>query len=405
MGVSFFFLSGDTRFLGSSSLRPADEASSLRLIPARPAGEPVSFSGRDFSLTDQGLSMVLMGPAWMAGAEAGVNSAGVAIAQSSVYSRFKAAADGVPGADLLRAALMASACAEEARDALIMLTETMDQGWRDPYTRDKPSSSSYLITAADGSYLLETAGRRWAWSNVAERAALSGAYTLGVDYKRVDADTRKAIAPVNERMACLDESDAGRIAKKEAWKRYVEGRLPMPVKKAEGLGKAILSVLPSATEGGRQAAFALLRAHGLSTEDSPKRGVDVCPHVGWPQKTSATGSLLVERTGNRLIVWFTAAPWPCRNLYKPIVLTSGAFTPLWTGCPFDEGNAQAEDYWRSRKLHAPAGMNSEALDVAKAQAEVNQITDDYAEGRVELEAARISLCARVKRWDSGESSD
>jgi hypothetical protein len=343
----------------------------------------------------------------------GVNEQGVAIAMETPFSKFNAAALGPRGADYLQAALMASSGAEEARDILIALIERYGQAASTRGPGGRLASASYIISGFDGAYLVETAAERWAWKALGQSAAFSDSYTMDIDYKRVDAATRKSIALVNERMACLDEADAGRVADKESWKFYVEDRRMRRFGHGDAYRRALASLLEAAAQsGGRQAAFALLRVHAAHDPEKPRSPRDICRHESvWGPKPS-TASMLIERSQdkNTFVAWFTGAAFPCANIFKPIVF-DGSFKPLWNVYDYSGPDTKdGERYWHERLLanrdlrRSPAKADEHAAALAAAQAELSALVDGLLEGPMPigesaLAKAREQAADIVSSWD------
>lgn len=409
---TFFMPAAEASFFGKNSDRNPAEAQVIRAIPKREPSASISVGSRRFELDDKGYGLVLSCPAWMQGAEMGVNERGVAIGNEAVFSRFKRPADGVLGMDFLRAALAHADSAESARDALIALTERYDQGGNGAYKGKLVYDNSYLIAGPDGAYVLETAGKRWAWRQLDGPAAISNAYSLEADYKRLDPATRKAIAPVNERMACLDEADAGRLADKESWKAYVADRFMARMTAGESRRRAIESVLAAAAEsgGGRQAAFAVLRAHAAPDPADPSRARNVCCHDRDNWGNATTGSMLLERrAGGAAVAWFTGASYPCLNLFKP-ALIDGGIVQLWEGYPLGD-DARAAGYWERRRKAAgqaakkPALAAAIASELAARQAELGAAVDALlaaggAANTGAVDRARAEVSRIVSAWES-----
>lgn len=405
-----FYLPGAERsFMGKNSDRNPSEPQAFRIIPKRQVSTSVTVGAKTFDIPDAGYAMALSCPTWMHGAEMGINAAGVAIGNEAVFSRFKAAPDGVLGMDFLRAALASASTAHEALERLITLTELYDQGGNGSYKGRLVYNNSYLISGPDGAYVLETAAKRWAWKAADGPTAISNSYSIGDDYKRVDAATRKAIAVVNERMACLDESDAGRKSEKESWKAYVEDRFMSRFSAGDARRRAVLGLLGPASEAGtRAAAMAVLRTHAAPDPVKPSKPRNVCDHDGDIMGNPTTSSMLVEYSkAGGATLWFTGASYACSNLFKPILLRAGEFVPLWAGHDLAEGSADGEAYWKARRAATrrgwrnPRAADAKVSELAAAQAAVFEAVDSLgpdAGPKLLAEAAeRVNIV--VDAWD------
>ncbi len=413
MGASFYLPLEGHSFFGKNSNQDNKLPQSVHIRPQRPRADLCAVANRELALPDAGYAYVCSGPSGAAGGDMGVNERGVAIGLEATFSKFNAEADGPRGAEFLEAALMAASSAEAAKDILIALTERYGQAGSAQGPGGRRASASYLISGFDGAYIVETAAKRWAWKALAEGAAFTDAYAMDIDYKRVDAATRKSIALVNERMACLDEADAGRVADKESWKFYAEDKRMLRYGSGDAYRRALASLLEAAAEsGGRQSAFALLRVHAAHDPERPRRPRDICRHEGLLGGAANAASMLIERIPGdaRFVCWFTGASYPCANLFKPI-LFDGGFTPLWAAYDyFGPDKEDGERYWRERLeanralRRSPAKADESAAALAAAQAALSAIADGllaepapYTEGA--LAKAREQTLAIVSSWD------
>jgi Dipeptidase len=214
--------SGKPAFFGKNSDRHPEEPQALLYISERAPSTVMLREGVEYQ--DKGFALLLSKPSWMAGGEMGVNSQGLSIGNEAVFSRFKPDEHGILGMDILRAALSACASAKEALDFITSFIEKYGQGGNGAYKGKLIYNNSFLAADPQEAYIIETAGKRWAWRSAMVADAISNAYCIEDDYKRLDMQTRKEIAPVNKRAACSDESDPGRKGKRNSWKAHVEDR-------------------------------------------------------------------------------------------------------------------------------------------------------------------------------------
>ncbi|HWR11843.1 MAG TPA: hypothetical protein VN445_08480 [Rectinemataceae bacterium] len=367
-------------FFGKNSDRQPDEPQTLCVVPRRAASAQARLGAKTYPVVDEGFAFVLSKPSWMGGGEMGMNEKGVAIGNEAVFSRFKPAKDGVLGMDILRAALGASATAKAAVDFICAFVENYEQGGNASFRGSLYYDNSFIVSDPSGAYILETAGHRWAWRAIPRHDAISNAYCIEEDFKRLDVATRKAISPVNEKAACSDEADPGRKGEKESFKAYVENRFYLRFSKGEQRRALSLSLLgefaakadmaaaaiagsaagAAATPGdgpgdGRPAVldfFKILRSHGPFNPSHPlaKHMESLCVHSGGVPASATTASLVVEyRDADAAVIWFTGTSYPCVSLFKPMLLVKGEFIPLWAGYDYAEGSAKAEGYWKRWK--------------------------------------------------------
>jgi hypothetical protein len=371
---------GRAAFFGKNSDRRPEEPQALCLVHPVPASESAGVGGKLIPWKNAGYCFILSKPSWMAGGEMGVNEKGVAIGNEAVFSRFKPAKDGVLGMDILRAALGLAATAKEAVDFICAFVERFDQGGNGSFRGSLYYDNSFLISDPREAYILETAGRRWAWRLADSRDAISNAYCIDLDYKRLDTQTRKEIAPVNERAACSDEADPGRKGEKESFKAQFENRFYLRFTKGErrralSLAKlgafanaaTVANAAPAAVPAAPPSAAGfldILRSHGPYDPFHPwKRHMEsLCVHAGGFPKSATTASLAVEYAGDdAAVIWFTGSPYPCVSLYKPILLVKGEFILLWSDYEYAEGSEAALTYWKRCRYWA---MNKRGFERA-----------------------------------------
>ena len=344
-------------FFGKNSDRQPSEPQTFCVVPRRPPSAQTALSGKTLPMADAGFAFALSKPSWMAGGEMGVNEKGVAIGNEAVFSKHKPAKEGILGMDILRAALGASVSAKEAVDYICAFVEKFDQGGNGSFRGSLYYDNSFLISDQEGAFILETAGHRWAWRAIHGHDAISNAYCIEEDYKRLDTQTRKEIAPVNERAACSDEADPGRKGEKESFKAHVENRFYLRFTKGEARRALSLSLLGAFAAKASLAAsgapelsdfFGILRSHGPYDPAKPlsKHMESLCVHGGGFPASATTASFAVEYKGSEAaILWFTGTSYPCVSLYKPMLLVKGKFIPLWAGYDYAEGSPKSEAYW------------------------------------------------------------
>lgn len=406
---------GGRALFAKNSDRKPDEPQSLVFCGRRTGGDQVRVGRRTFPVADAGLAYAISKPSWIDGGEMGLNAAGVAIGNEAVFSRFPVAHDGVLGMDILRAALASSSDAETARDFICRYTESNDQGGNGSLHGRLYYSNSYLIADRSNAFVLETAGRRWAWQRLEDVGAISNAYSIGTDYKRLDAATRKDIAPINEKAACSDEADAGRKGQRQSWRSYVESRLHLHVTHGDERRNAALAALRSSGAAGldAEAVFGLLRAHrgrGPASRPILSSMRSHCMHAGGLLSQATTASMVVEYRSERAaaaVLWFTGTSYPCVSIYKPVLLAEGSFIPLWTGYDYTENGTGAGEHWRRHKRWLRRRRNAELgesesfrsrRDAAQAalRASVEKALRDG-----DYERARADVNALVTDWYGG----
>ena len=394
-------------FFAKNSDRKPAEPQSVCILPRGPGSPKTAVTGGELPYPDKGYSVLLSKPSWMLGGEIGVNEKGVAIGNEAVFSKWRPRRDGILGMDFLRAALRSASTAEEAVEVLVELTEKFDQGGNGAYRGRLYYHNSYLVAGFDGAYVLETAAKRWAWKRLEGPTAISNSYSIGLDFKRLDSETRKAISPVNEKMACYDEADAGRIGEKEAWKPYVESRFYAFLTQGDSRRRAVERRLSSAGAGlDLNAIFEVLRSRALPDPARPGKSAVICAHDGDNLGYPTTASLAVEYdfSKERCLVWFTGTSYPDLSLYKPVLLADGGFAPLWTDYDYAPDAPSSLEYWkRGRERYRRGGKNlsgDPAFRKARETAQARIVEAAALADGKGLEAARTAVSKILAEWES-----
>ncbi len=413
---------GSLAWFAKNSDRHPEEPQALCLVGRRAPASSTRVGGRELPFPDRGLAFALSKPSWMEGGEMGVNERGLAIGNEAVFSRFKAARDGVLGMDILRAALGSCGGAQEAVQAICDFTEGADQGGNGAFKGSLVYCNSYIVADPREAFVLETAGRRWAWRAIGDVAAISNAYSIELDYKRLDAQTRKEIAPVNERAACSDEADPGRKGEKESWRAHVEDRFKLRFTRGDERRAAVESALGAARGSvGLETILGILRSHGGFDPARPPRNhmASVCMHAGGFLPNASTASMALaylpaeangaggETGAGRAILWFTGTSCPCLSIYKPMLLAGGEFLPLWSGYDHAEGSKAAYGYWERQRAwirEARAGSLAHDPEFTRRRDESQERLAAAAAKALEggrVEETRRDVDDIVKEWEEG----
>ena len=168
---------GHTLFAKNSD-RPPDEPQELEWFPPRredvttttyltiPGPETVGFLGSR--------------PTWMWGVEHGVNEAGVAAGNATIYTTLdpRGAPPALTGMDLVRLALERSTTAADAVETITSLIEQHGQGGSGHRDADRPYWSSFLLADPRAAFVVETSGREYAVEQVERSRAISNRTTI-----------------------------------------------------------------------------------------------------------------------------------------------------------------------------------------------------------------------------------
>ena len=268
-----------------NSDRPPHEAQVLEQHGPRRDVDPVACTWIDVERANrETIGLVASRPWWCWGFEHGVNEAGVAAGNETIYTTLdpRTAPPALIGMDLVRLALERGETATAAVGVIVDHVERYGQGGSGHQGVDRPYWSSFLVADATTALVVETSGRTWAVEEVDRTRAISNRTTIP-DF---DAEHRHPKQPV----ATLVDP---------RW----------------DASKAVLAKEP--VEVGD--VMAHLRSHDQSSE-----GWTVCMHV--PDVEATTASVVVELGGERpLARWLLGSP--CRSVYVPIHVGRRLGTP------------------------------------------------------------------------------
>lgn len=287
----------------------------------------------------------------------GANEYGVAIGNEAVFTRVKRGPDALTGMDLLRLALERARTAAEAVDVIIQLLQQYGQGGNCGYGKPFYYDNGFLIADPEKAFILETAGKNYAATEVSRRAAISNRLSIRTEH------TLRAGIGAGEDFA----------------KKYTE-----PVFSHFGQGKHRRAQSLCALESGPVGVSDMMRA--LRTHAPRQKGHaftrghigSVCMHAGGFIGDQTTGSFVaVLRKDAPITVWATGASTPCIAAFKPV------FFGIDSGAPVFEDEREGRAYWLKReRLHR--AVLAGQVDVAALRAR-----------RGALEAAWIEEEARL----------
>ena len=226
------------------------------------------------------IGCVLSRPRWCWGAEHGVNEAGVAMGNESIFTTLdpRAFPPALIGMDLVRLALERADTAARAVEVVLDLLERHGQGGsgHDPATGGpRPYWSSFLVADPAGAYVIETSGAQAAVERVERTRAISNRTTIAA----FDAQHRHPRQPVE---------------------RLVDPRWHA--------GTAVLQREP--------VTVASLAAHLRSHDSCAEPGWSVCMHV--PGVESTTASMIAELRAGGPPVAHVLVGRPCEEAYVTV---------------------------------------------------------------------------------------
>lgn len=214
-------------------------------------------------------------PAWQWGFEHGVNEAGVAAGNETIYTRLdpRGAPPGLIGMDLVRLALERAETAEAAVGAIVDLLECYGQGGTGHDGVERPYWSSFLVADPSDAWVVETSGSTWATERVDRTRAVSNRTTIPA----FDAEHRHPRQPVGT---------------------LVDPRLAAT--------RATLADEPVTVAE----VAAVLRSH------TGEEGYSVCMHVPGVEATTASVIAELPAGGPPLVRWLAGSP--CASVYVPL---------------------------------------------------------------------------------------
>ena len=168
-----------------NSDRPASEKQIIRFNPSRRDVADIATTHIEVApFGERTLSCVLSLPEWCWGAEHGVNEAGVAIGNETIYTIDdpRPVPDALIGMDLVRLALERAATAREAVDVMTRLIAEYGQGGSGHDTRNgaprRPYWSSFLVADPHDAWVVETSGTTVVSQQVTSTWAISNRTTI-----------------------------------------------------------------------------------------------------------------------------------------------------------------------------------------------------------------------------------
>lgn len=260
-------------------------------------------------------AVLLSRPAWMWGAEMGVNEFGLCIGNEAVFTKGAYGKNGLTGMDMVRLALERTRNAKDAMALLISLLETYGQGGNCGFDHDFYYDNAFLIMDPEALYVLETAGKQWVYKQY-PAANISNRLSIGADgdgYSGGSAfDFRKRFT---EPVYTTFSGSARRMMQ-------------------------LARCLPTADSVA--GCMDALRQHDCKATNPFARGSvsSACMHYGGLVGDHTTSSMVVSLANNRIVVWSTGSSLPCVSLFKPWLFGTEEILPI-----VPEGSQAGDAYW------------------------------------------------------------
>jgi secernin len=327
-------------------------------------------------------------PAWLWGAEHGVNEHGVAIGNEKIWTVDdpKAAPPALIGMDLVRLGLERSGTADEALDAITGALAAHGQGGSGELDHDEPYFSSFLLADAHGGWIIETSGRTWAARPVGDGSSISNRVSLATDWTAASADVEPG-------------ADFDRWRAPDALTAIADHRLAAT--------RACVTALEAQTDVIPR-IVATLRDHGSGPWGAPGSdqpvvaaiptelgddfgGVTVCMHVRDYQATTA--SMVAELQAGAAPRAWACLGNPCVSVYVPF------FPPTVPAALADPAQWARYARLRDRAESDPDALGEVRAVLAPLEHELWTDADErFATGeRGPLDAFATTVSARVDR--------
>jgi secernin len=378
-------------WLAKNSDREPGEAQSVEWHAARfaPASRHARRRCTHVEVDDVGPrhALVISRPAWMWGAEMGINERGLAIANEAVFTRMPVAEQGLTGMDLLRLALERANTARAGVEVITGLLRRHPQGGGMGHrARGFRYHSSFLLADGHEAWLLETAGWLWAARRLAGLYSSSNVLGLGREHDLV-------------------HPEAAAYARAEGLSRE-RGELDF----ARAFGDPLMAVATGGRRRGACAhqlasrpgdAFDVLAAALRSHDDGqPADGWRMhmpCAHASWlpTRRAGQTTGSMIARAGASPRVWMTGTSSPCTSVWKPVAVDHDALAARGRA-------AEAPDvglWWAHERLHRCVLLDYPT----RAQTGASERVELEARGRHETNPSRFAALwdehrERIDHW-------
>ncbi len=286
------------------------------------------------------------------GAEMGVNSHGLAIGYTEVFTRVKLGRknNGLTGPDLVRLGLERAQTPEQALEAITGLLEAYGQDACNGY-QDKNyfHSNSFLIAGPKEAILLETAGQEWVAKKLNGFFALSNALTINAEF----AHASKGVIDTAKRNGWLKKG------KDFSFKEAYTDKGPAKRSKAATRQATATALAGEAGAFNVRKAVDLLRAHQKPPavfNPSVSGRADLSQFANRCNPFQTTGAMVaVLRSAQPHTCWLTGSSAPCISAFKPF------FVPglnVFDGIVREPAQLANDSFWWKAELfHRDVALN------------------------------------------------
>ncbi len=255
----------------------------------------------------EGLSLthraLICRPAWIWGAEMGINEKGVAIGNEALFARRRSSKRGLLGMDILRLTLHAASTAQEALETIVSLLEKWGQGGNGSYSGKLHYHNSFLIADGKEAFILESVNQRWVARQVEEIGSISNAYTIEDDYTLGDEVT---------------------LSQRPNFKRTYASRIHLPFTQGNHRQQTTYN-LAKKRGASWESMLSVLRHNEGGIENFDHSMRSVCMDAKGLVKSRTTASMVVKWGSNGIEVALTTAPIPLYAPFIPFEVSEEAF--------------------------------------------------------------------------------
>lgn len=331
-----------TLLFGKNSDREPEEAQAICHFPGMVHQEKtVQCTYISIPQTERTYEVILSKPFQMWGAEMGANEHGVVIGNEAVFTnvKFDKKKIGLTGMDLLRLGLERGKTAKESLLIIIDLLQTYGQNACGGYkNKNFYYHNSFLIADPEEAFILETAGKSWAYSAVYGLGSISNGLTITDNY--LDAHFEKEGRTLQALFSGSSESFKGNYS----------DLIYTKAGRSKERQSCTLGFLKSNKNLSVADFFSSLRQH--DKEDfHPKNATTgcICMHAtGFTNPSDTTGSMVAEiRKNAPSTIWLTGTPHPCMSLYLPFFFGNPAGSKWLSPGPKEDDSF----WWQAKKWH------------------------------------------------------
>ncbi len=357
---TIYFKRNGRSYFGKNSDRSPNEAHLMIREPAKDyqSGEMLKTTYITIQQIAHTYECVLLKPNWIWGAEMGWNEWGLNIGNEALFSLVKRGQyEGLIGMDLIRLALERCKTAKEALQLIIESIKVYGQVGNCGYDKKFYYDNAFMIADKNDGFLLETAGRNWAYRKVYESATISNCYSLSKNY---------------------DYCARGFSGD---FKKRFQNNLFTRVAGAEKRKAMTASIIVQDGE-----PFSLL-LEALQSHENEKISINksstssVCMHAGNLFGDQTTGSYFGE-IGKLYFV--SGSSFPCMSVFKPVTQKANIL-------PTDE--KVALDYWLKREIlhrHIMCGNIDQIKFLIAVQSLQDKIFKMVANAKTDAELEKVS---------------